>query len=138
MIHQRREAAYTSKEGRRFAFTVAAAFGVIAAFTLWRDRDVIAAVAGSVAAILLVAGIAAPAHLGAVERGWMKFAGLLSRVTTPVFMGIMYFVVLTPAGVIRRTFGRDPLDRPLDAGSYWVKRTTRDREASRRRMERQF
>jgi hypothetical protein len=138
MIHQRREGAYTSKEGRRFAITVSAAFAVIAAVTLWRDRDVIAGVAGSIAAILLVAGIAAPAHLGPVERGWMRFAGLLSRVTTPVFMGIMYFLVLTPAGVIRRTAGRDPLDRVLDDGSYWVKRTTRDREASRRRMERQF
>jgi hypothetical protein len=138
MIDHRKMTAYSSKDGRRFALTVAAAFALIAAFTLWRNRDLLAAVTGTIAAILLVAGVTAPARLGPVERGWMRFAGLISRVTTPVFMGIVYFLVLTPAGVIRRTVGHDPLDRPLDNDSYWVKRTTRDREVSRRRMERQF
>jgi hypothetical protein len=138
MIDHRNGTTFGAKEGRRFAFTIAAAFAVIAALTLWRNRDLLAAVTGAIAAALFVAGLTAPARLGPIERGWMRFAGLISRVTTPLFMGIVYFLVLTPAGVIRRKVSRDPLDRPLDNGSYWVKRATRDREASRRRMERQF
>jgi hypothetical protein len=39
----------------------------------------------------------------------MKLAHALSKVTTPIFMGIVYFVVLTPIGFIRRSFGGNPL-----------------------------
>ena len=129
---------YDSAKGRRFALTVAAAFAVIAIFAFWRDRGMIAGLIGAVAAALLLAGIFIPGRLEPVERGWMKFAHAISRVTTPIFMGIVYFVVLTPAGVIRRTFGANPLVHPADEGSYWATRPARETEARRRRMERQF
>ena len=138
MIDHGHTAEFTAKQGRRFAFTVAIAFAVIAALTYWRDRHLVAAAAASIALVLALAGLAVPARLGPVERGWMSFARLISRVTTPVFMGIVYFLVLTPAGVIRRTVGRNPLEHRLDNGGYWAKRPARDREVSRRRMERQF
>ena len=132
------ETAYTAGRGRRFAFTIAAAFAVIALITAWRDRETIAAVTGGIAALMLAGGLIAPSRLEPVEHGWMKFAHALSRITTPIFMGIVYFVVLTPAGLIRRTFGSNPLVHSGDAGSYWEARPTREREAQRRRMERQF
>ena len=129
---------FDAAKGRRFALTLAGAFALIALIALWRERDWIARSAGAIAAILLVSGMVIPGTLGPLERGWMKFAHALSRVTTPIFMGIVYFVVLTPAGFIRRTFGSNPLVHPLDGGTYWRDRKRRDREASRRRMERQF
>ena len=129
---------YDSTRGRRFAFTVAGAFGAIALLTLWRERETIALVTGTLSALLLVAGVLFPSKLEPVERGWMKMALLISRVTTPIFMGIVYFVVLTPAGVIRRTFGKNPLVHSKAEDSYWAPRDKRDPVAARRRMERQF
>ena len=129
---------YDKGQGRRFALTLAAAFGSIALFTMWRDRDGIARVTGVLAGILFVAALVAPARLGPVEAAWMKFAHAISRVTTPIFMGIVYFVVLTPAGIIRRTFGRNPLVHPADGGSFWAAREKREPAVGRRRMERQF
>lgn len=131
-------ATYTGERGRRFVFTVAIAFAVIALIAWWRDRDTIAAVAGGLAVLLAGGGVIAPSRMEPVEQGWMKFAHALSRITTPVFMGFVYFVVLTPAGVIRRTFGRNPLVRSPSHGSYWEARPNRETEAQRRRMERQF
>ena len=130
--------AYSAAQGRRFAFTLAIAFGVIASLTFWRDRETIAAVTGGGALLLLVAGLALPSRLEIVERGWMKLAHGLSRITTPIFMGIVYFVVLTPAGLIRRTVGSNPLVHRRTDNSYWVRRTAYDPETKRRRMERQF
>lgn len=130
--------AYTPSQGRRFALTVSAAFAVIAAIGLWRDRQTLAMVTASLAALLSTAAVAIPSRLAPVERAWMGFAHAISRVTTPVFMGIVYFLVLTPAGLIRRTFGRNPLVHLSDAGTYWAKRSNPDREVRRRRMERQF
>ena len=39
----------------------------------------------------------------------MALAHAISKVTTPIVMGVMYFVVLTPVGVLRRGFGGNPL-----------------------------
>ena len=129
---------HDAAKGRGFALTLAAAVAVIALIALWRERDSIARVAGAIAALLLLSGIVIPGKLGPLERSWMKLAHALSRVTTPIFMGIVYFVVLTPAGVIRRTFGSNPLVHPPAQGSYWLPRPRREGEALRRRMERQF
>ncbi|MEO8194714.1 MAG: hypothetical protein ABI681_12760, partial [Gemmatimonadales bacterium] len=62
----------------------------------------------------------------------------LSRVTTPIFMSIVYFVVLTPIGLLRRSFGSNPLVHDAVGGSYWKPRAKIDPDAARRRMERQF
>jgi hypothetical protein len=129
---------YTTARGRRFAFTIAAAFAVIALITAWRDRETISAVTGGIAALMLGGGLIAPSRLEPIENGWMKLAHGLSRITTPIFMSIVYFVVLTPAGLIRRTFGSNPLVHRAENGSYWEQRPSREREAQRRRMERQF
>lgn len=129
---------YTAARGRRFAFTIAAAFVVIALVTAWRNRETIAAVTGVIAALMLGGGLIAPSRLEPIENGWMKLAHGLSRFTTPIFMGIVYFVVLTPAGLIRRTFGSNPLVHRAENGSYWEARPSREREAQRLRMERQF
>jgi hypothetical protein len=138
MASSTRDTVYTAARGRRFAFTIAAAFAVIALITAWRDRETIAAVTGGIAALMLGGGLIAPSRLEPIEHGWMKFAHALSRITTPIFMGIVYFVVLTPAGLIRRTFGSNPLVHRADNGSYWEPRPSREREPQRRRMERQF
>lgn len=131
-------ARYTAAQGRRFALTLAVAFGAIAAITIWRERETIGLVAGSLALTLLIAGLAIPSRLSPLERAWMSLAHTISRITTPIFMGVVYFVVLTPAGMIRRTFGQNPLTHSGETGSYWAPRIIRDAEAKRRRMERQF
>jgi hypothetical protein len=131
-------APYSASKGRRFAITLGAAFGAIAAVAVWRDRETLSLVAGVVAALMLLSAVVAPARLEPVERAWMGLARAISRVTTPIFMGIVYFVVLTPAGYIRRTLGRNPLVHQAEKGTYWVARPVREGEAARHRMERQF
>jgi hypothetical protein len=60
----------------------------------------------------------------------MGLAGVLSKVTTPIFMGVVYFLVITPIGLLLRAMGRSP----LPVGGQWHARDAADR----RRMERQF
>ena len=112
----------TAPEGRRFAFTLAAAFGGLAGLLWWRERRVIATVFLGVAAAFALAGLLLPARLGPVYRGWMGLAALLSKVTTPIFMGVVYFVVLTPVGYALRLLGKKPLGPPGGTGSVWTER----------------
>ena len=59
--------------------------------------------------------LAAPSSLRIVYRGWMRLGLLLSKVTTPLILGIVYFILIVPFGLMRRVFGRDPMARKFSA-----------------------
>jgi hypothetical protein len=129
---------YTATKGRKFGLTVGGAFAVIALVSLSRDHMVAPKILGAIASALIAGALIAPRSLQPVEKAWMRLAHAISRVTTPIFMAIVYFVVLTPFGILRRTFGRNPIEhKPVD-GSYWIARHARDSEKERLSMERQF
>jgi hypothetical protein len=125
----------TSAEGRKFAFTVGTAFLVLAAIVWWRGRDLPATVLGVVGGVLLLAGLVLPGQLGPVYRGWMGFAHVLSRITTPVFLAVIYFVVIVPTALLMRLAGRNPLRQHKQTTTFWI---ARDSVPSPDRMERQF
>jgi hypothetical protein len=110
----------TKREGRKFAFTVGLAFCVLTAISWWRGHVPVAGTLGALGVGLLLAGAVAPTRLGPVQSAWMSLAHAISKVTTPVFMGVVYFLVLTPTGLVMRALGRRPLRRELDDGSYWI------------------
>jgi hypothetical protein len=68
----------------------------------------------------------------------MAFARAISRVTTPIFMAIIYFLVITPTALVRRKLGKRTLSPSRSASTFWVDRERSDPESARRRMERQF
>lgn len=109
---------------------------VLAGVAWWRGRVVVAGVAVGVGLFLLLASLVMPTRLGPIYRAWMGLAAVMSKITTPVFMGIVYFAVLTPTGLLRRLAGKNPLNRPRTATSFWVARETDAR--LRTGMERQF
>ena len=123
----------TPAEGRKFAFTLMAAFGVLAGIGWWRGSERGALIFGVVAGAFALGGLLVPGKLGPVYRGWMGFALALSKITTPIFMGLVYFVVITPIAVIRRAVGGNPL-RAHSGASGWVDR----HKASRGDLTRQF
>ena len=125
----------TAAEGRKFGLTVGLAFLAIAAVLYWRDKPTGAVVTAALGGALVLAALVVPTMLGPVERAWMGLALLISKVTTPIFMGIVYFLLITPTGWLRGRKGRSPIKRGRGASS-WQPRT-RD-AAPDKQMERQF
>jgi hypothetical protein len=119
-------------EGRKFGVQVGIAFLVLAALVWWRGKVGAAPWLGGVGAALLLAGLAVPGLLGPVYRAWMGLALAISKVTTPILMAIIYFVVITPIGLLLRLLGRDP----LAGGGRWMQRPPGAPDP--KRMERQF
>jgi hypothetical protein len=107
----------------------------LAGLFYWREFQTASGIAAGLGTLLIVAGLVIPAHLGPVYRGWMKLALLISKVTTPIFMGVVYFLVLTPTGLLLRAFGHRSLVSAGKGGTHWV-----TREDSKRRsvLDRQF
>jgi hypothetical protein len=117
--------------GRVFAFTMMAGFVFVALIGLWREMPGLTRVAQALAVISFVAGLAVPGMLEPVRRGWMKLGEAIGRVTTPILLAIVYYVVLTPTAILRRAFARS---RP-PADSHWQPRAPLPDKS---RLERQF
>jgi hypothetical protein len=125
----------SASQGRRFGLTVGIAFVAVALLLrVWRNAWLVPMVFGALGASLVLAGLLIPTWLGPVEHGWMRMAHMISRVTTPIVMGVIYFVVITPFGVMRRMFGKNALirrpdDPRLAGGGFWVSRGEGDRKS---------
>ena len=85
---------------------------------------------------LVAGGLIVPTSLGPVERAWMRLAHAISKVTTPIVMGVMYLLVLTPVGIVRRAVGGNPLAHPEVSASFWHSRPEGARRSNS--MKRQF
>jgi hypothetical protein len=71
--------------------------------------------------VLTVLGLAAPMALNPVYKLWMRFGLIMSKIMTPLIMSIVFFFVITPVGLFRRLFAKDPLARTFDdTDSYRV------------------
>jgi hypothetical protein len=110
---------------RSFGYTFAVVFLLIGAWQAWAGRFVAASVLALLCAVTLAITLVRPSLLSSLNRAWMKFGALLHAVVNPIVLGGMYFLLITPVGIVMRLFGRDALKRRLDgeAASYWVERS---------------
>jgi hypothetical protein len=112
------------------------AFVALAAALWWRGRAASALVAVGLGGVLLLMGLTVPTTLGPVQRAWMGLGAAISRVTTPIFLGVVYFGAILPVGLVLRAAGRNPLTRHRAQATCWVTRSAGTR--SRRDMQNQF
>jgi len=72
----------------------------------------------------LVAALTLPRALKPLNLLWFRFGMVLHHIVTPVVMGLLFFVTVTPVGLLMRLTGKDPLRRKRDPGatSYWIHR----------------
>ncbi len=133
---ERVPARLTAAEGRKFGLTVGIAFLVLGTFAFWRGKRLTAVILQSLGGALVLGGVLVPTHLGPIERAWMGLAHLISKVTTPIFMGIVYFVVMMPIGFLRR-MSAGKMGAPKSSSvSNWDAHSPA--VARRESMERQF
>ncbi len=111
---------------RSFGIVFAVVFAIIAFWSVIFHGGPVRLWALAVAAVFLVLAFVAPQVLKPLNRLWFKFGMLLSKIIGPIAMGLIFFITVTPIGLIRRRKNPDPLNQELDpnAESYWVIRDT--------------
>jgi hypothetical protein len=73
--------------------------------------------------IFLILGILDSKYLTPLNRFWMKFGLFLGKIISPIVMGIVFFLVVTPIGIIMKIFRKDLLNIRYNKNqSYWVYR----------------
>jgi hypothetical protein len=108
---------------RSFGFVFAAVFLIIALYPLLHAQEIrIWAIVAS--GIFLLLATLIPRILSPANRAWTKFGLLLHKIVSPLALGILFLLVVTPTGLLMRLFGKDPLRLRFDpaADSYWIKR----------------
>jgi len=77
-----------------------------------------------VAALFMLITLVAPALLALPNRLWLRFGLLLHRIISPIVLAFLFYVVVTPTGILMRVFGKDTLRlrRDDEHDSYWIKR----------------
>ena len=84
--------------------------------------------------LFLILGITNSKILTPLKRGWIKLGEILGKVVAPIIMGFIYFIIITPIGILMRLFGKDLLNIKFNKNkSYWIKR-----EKNINTMKRQF
>jgi hypothetical protein len=123
---------------RKFGLVVGGFFLVLGGLLIfWRHRTAAGSALAAAGALLVLLAAAAPALLAAPHRWWLKFSHVLAAVNGFLFLSIVFFLILTPLGVVLRLFGRDELRRrgPSPA-SMWEPYPERNRD--RRHFEKIF
>lgn len=127
------------KRLREFGLVIGTFLFLLALVAVWRGEWVIGAgarwLAGSGVALAFL-GLAAPAILRPLYRVWMGLALVLGHVMTRVLLAVVFFLVVTPIGLVRRAVRRDPIEKsPVpELESYWIRRD--DVADSTERLER--
>lgn len=76
-----------------------------------------------VSLVFLILGILNSKILAPLNKLWMKFGLLLGSIVSPIVMGIIFFMVVTPTALILRLFGKDILmKKKNNDASYWIKK----------------
>ena len=84
--------------------------------------------------IFLILGILEAKILSPLNNLWFKFGIFLGKIISPLIMGIIFFLVVTPIGIIMRIFGKDVLNLKYNKNqSYWI-----EKNGPKSKMKNQF
>jgi hypothetical protein len=122
---------------RNFGILLAVVLLLFGGWLWWKSAATWPSVLGA-AALLWFIAIAAPTLLKPFYRVWMIFALIMGWVMTRVVLTLVYYLVLTPIGLLGRVFGEQflLLKRSKESDTYWVRREGPAREKGD--YERQF
>ena len=74
--------------------------------------------------IFLILGILNSKILTPLNKLWFKFGIFLGKIVSPIIMGIIFFFVVTPIGILMRVLGKDVLNLKYHNNkSYWIEKT---------------
>ena len=112
------------KELRSFCLVMAIGLGLFALFAWYRHSATAINVLGSCSALFLLAAFVYPPVTRPLYAVWMMLARILGYINTHILLALVFYAMFTVVGLTMRLFGRDPLDRTLqaDRDSYWHRR----------------
>ena len=108
---------------KSFGIVFSIVFLIIAIWPLKNGNDI--RIWSIIIAILFLSlGLINSRFLTPLNNIWLKFGELIGKIVSPIVMGIIYFLVITPIGLFMRIIGKDLIGLKLSKQkeTYWIKR----------------
>ena len=83
--------------------------------------------------VFLIITIIRPSLFTFLNKLWIKFGILIGKIISPIVMGLVFFFVVTPIGILIRIFKKDVMGLKTETSSYWI-----NREEKIHSMKKQF
>lgn len=127
----------TNTELKKFGISVGFVFTLIALYLSFKGKSsyVFFTYTGI---FLIISAVSAPRLLKHIQKIWMALGIILGWFTTRIILSVLYYIILTPIGLIMRLLGKDLLEMKIqkEKASYWNYREVKS--YSRTDTERQF
>ena len=109
---------------RKFGWFFVAVFSAVSAYAFWKGWSAVSSATLIVTILFAVATFLSPQLLAPLNRLWYALGILLGRIVSPIVLGLIFFVLITPVSLVTRLFGRDELKmKKRSVRSYWVDRS---------------
>ena len=109
---------------KKFSFFCTFVFAILAFYFLFIDSILWAQALAILAVLFLLITVTIPQVLLPLNKLWMRFGLLLGMIVSPIVLGIIFFGLVTPYGVVMGMFGRDELRLKFTKkSSHWISRS---------------
>ena len=111
----------TFRAEKEFGLIVGGVFVLLGLWWLYRGKFTTASyVFSATGSALILCGLVSPRILTVPRKLWMKLAEGMAYVSSRIILAIIFFLVLTPIGLVKRATGWDPLQRRSGtADTFW-------------------
>ncbi len=110
-------------ENKKFGFFFSFIFLLVCIYFYFTANQSLAYIFLSLSFVFLSVSLSKPQILKPLNKLWFQFGMLLSRIISPIVLGIIFFIILSPVAILTRAFGRDILKlKKGNDNSYWRQR----------------
>jgi hypothetical protein len=110
---------------RKFGFLFAAIFCGLSIYAYYKNwHALVVAAYFATGCILWLIALVMPGILAPLNKAWFWLGQTMGKIVSPVVLGIIFFLLITPIAALGRLFGRDELKlKRSPQESYWVERS---------------
>ena len=125
------------KQSKHFGLLLSIIFFILAVYLIFKKSIFLGQFLLILSGTFFLVSITIPRYLNRITKLWLRFGDILGRVVSPITLGLIFFILIAPIGMLTRLFGRDELLlKKKNKKSYWLARQKTDDKFNS--FERQF
>lgn len=107
----------------KFGWFFSFVFALSAVYAFWENNSTCATLLTVTSVVFAILTLFTPKLLAPLNRLWFELGMLLGKIISPIVLGLIFFVLITPVALVTRLFGRDALLlKKRNTQSYWIER----------------
>ena len=111
------------KQSKHFGLLLSIIFFILAVYLIFKKSIFLGQFLLILSGTFFLVSIAIPKYLNCITKLWLRFGDILGRVVSPITLGLIFFILIAPIGMLTRLFGRDELLlKRANKRSHWLMR----------------